>query len=48
MTQTFADTEPVKYFHKMRNIEIEKVEKAKTNPKIILIGKSNFINKKLS
>ena len=42
MIQNFADAEPVKYFHKMRNIEIEKVEKAKTNPKIILIGKSKF------
>ena len=44
MTQNFADAEPVIYFHKMRNIEIKKVEKAKTNPRIILIGKSNFDN----
>ena len=42
MTQNFADAEPIKYFHKMRNIEIDKVEKAKTNPRIILIGKPKF------
>ena len=39
MAQNFADAEPVKNLHKMRNIEIKKVEKAKTNPRIILIGK---------